>query len=208
MCKLCVIMSVGVLMNSEVETLLKNRFVLFSCERTAEGVVIQVLYGNDLLVVPGERVVKDEALVKRPYTRTRSAAKIAEQYFSMDYGVDGAEGLTVARIIDSRSAKFEFPKRKQNGTKVLSFVTRPEIEMLVIHNEGAFSQWQSSSRKDRQLRPSDFCVRELHMADIKEKQFLERYWSDPGKLVTAIEKHARKTKRNPGELLLVDLLKN
>lgn len=52
MCKLCVIMSVGVLMNSEVETLLKNRFVLFSCEGTAEGVVIQVLYDNDLLVVP------------------------------------------------------------------------------------------------------------------------------------------------------------
>ena len=172
MCKLCVIMSVGVLMNSEVETLLKNRFVLFSCEGTAEGVVIQVLYDNDLLVVPGERVVKDEVLVKRPYTRTRSAAKIAEQYFSMDYGVDGAEGLTVARIIDSRSAKFEFPKRKQNGTKVLSFVTRPEIEMLVIHNEGAFSRWQSSSRKDRQLRPSDFCVRELHMADIKESNSL------------------------------------
>ena len=68
MCKLCVIMSVGVLMNSEVETLLKNRFVLFSCAGTAEGVVIQVLYDNDLLVVPGERVVKDEVLVKRPYT--------------------------------------------------------------------------------------------------------------------------------------------
>lgn len=193
--------------NGTALSALENRFVLFSCEGTAEGVIIQTLYDNDLLVVPRERVVKDAVMVNRPYTRVRSASKIADQYFSMNYVGEGAEGLTVARIVDSRSPKFEFPKRKQNGTQVLSFITRPEIEMLTIYREGAYSAWQRQSRKNRQLRPSGFCMQELRLGDIKEKDFLDRYWSDPAALVDSIRKHAEKTKRGSGELLLVDLLR-
>lgn len=193
--------------NGAALSALENRFVLFSCEGTAEGVIIQTLYDNDLLVVPRERVVKDAVMVSRPYTRVRSASKIADQYFPMNYVGEGAEGLTVARIVDSRSSKFEFPKRKQNGTQVLSFITRPEIEMLTIHREGAYSAWQRQSRKNRQLRPPDFCIQELRLGDIKEKDFLDRYWSDPAALVDSIRKHAEKAKRGSGELLLVDLLK-
>lgn len=194
-------------MNNEAVHVLENRFVLFSCEGTAEGVIVQTLYDNDLLIVPQERVVKDVVMVNRPYTRKRKASEIADLYFAMDYEADGADGLAIARIVDSGSGKFEFPKRRQNGTEVLSFITRPEIEMLAIHNEDAFSLWQRLSRKNRQLRPSDFCRQELGLRDIKEKDFLERYWSNPCNLVASIRMHAEKTKRGSGELLLVDLLK-
>lgn len=53
-------------MGNQAKDILSSRFVLFSCEGTAEGVVVQVLYDNDLLIVPRERVVKDALIVDRP----------------------------------------------------------------------------------------------------------------------------------------------
>lgn len=38
-------------MDNQAKDILSSRFVLFSCEGTAEGAVIQVLYDNDLLIV-------------------------------------------------------------------------------------------------------------------------------------------------------------
>ena len=165
-------------MGIQAKEILSSRFVLFSCEGTAEGAVIQVLYDNDLLIVPRERVVKDALIVDRPYTRKRKASEIANGYFSMNYETAGAEGLAVARIVDSGAPKFEFPKRRQNGTKVLSFVTRPEIEMLVIHAEGAYWDWGNATRRDRQLKPNEFCKQRLGLGKIKEKDFLEEYWGN------------------------------
>lgn len=170
-------------MGNQAKDILSSRFVLFSCEGTAEGVVVQVLYDNDLLIVPRERVVKDALIVDRPYTRKRKASEIANDYFSMNYETAGAEGLAVARIVDSNAPKFEFPKRRQNGTKVLNFVTRPEIEMLVIHAEGAYRDWGNATRRDRQLRPNEFCKQRLGLDKIKEKDFLEEYWGNGEKLV-------------------------
>ena len=60
-------------MDDEARRLLTDRFVLFSCEGTAEGVVIQRLYDADLLVVPRRHVVKDSVISNRPYTRKRKA---------------------------------------------------------------------------------------------------------------------------------------
>lgn len=194
-------------MDNQALDILSSRFVLFSVEGTAEGILVQVLYDNDLMIVPRERVVKDALIVDRPYTRKRKAAEIANDYFSMNYETAGAEGLAVARIVDSTAPKFEFPKRRQNGTKVLSFVTRPEIEMLAIHAEGAYRDWENATRRDRQLKPSEFCKQRLGLDKIKEKDFLEEYWGDGERLVKAIRAHAATSKRKNGELLLVDLLK-
>lgn len=192
--------------NEEID-LLKRRYVLFSCEGTAEGVVIQVLYDSDLMIVPRSRVVMDAVWDDRPYTRARKASAIADQYFGVDYAADGAEGLAIARIVDSHAPKFELPRRQQNGTEVVSFATRPEIEMLLIHAEGSYKAWLSASKKNRQLKPSDFCKQQLGLSDVKEMGFLKEYWADSDKLVWAIREHARCAKRQPGEYLLVDLLK-
>lgn len=193
-------------MNNTALDYLTHRFVLFSVEGTAEGAVIQTLYDNDLLVVPRDYVVMDNTYFDRPYTRLRKADKIADEYFGMSYESRDASGLTVARIVDSKSAKFEFPKRRQNGTEVLSFFTRPEIEMLVIQAEHAYGEWQKASRKNRQLKPSEFCSCNLGFSRLKEASFLKEYWSDAPKLVEAIQKHSEKAQRSKGELLLVDLL--
>lgn len=95
-------------MGNQAKDILSSCFVLFSCEGTAEGAVIQVLYDNDLLIVPRDRVVKDALIVDRPYTRKRKASEIANDYFSMNYETAGAEGLAVARIVDSGAPSLSF----------------------------------------------------------------------------------------------------
>ena len=206
MFKQCVRMSASVSMNRADLDCLIHRFVLFSVEGAAEGVVVQTLYENGRLVVPRDQVVMDNSIVNRPYTRMRKASQIADEYFGMSYESETASGLTVARVVDSRAAKFEFPKRQQNGTKVMSFYTRPEIEMRVIHAEGAFTEWQRASRKQRQLKPCEFCKQALGISRIKETPFLREYWSDVDKLVAAIESHAEHARCDSGEFLLRDLI--
>lgn len=193
-------------MDSSILDYLTQRFVLFSCEGTDEGVIIQRLYDDGRLVVPRDCVVMDNKIVNRPYTRLRKASQIADEYFGMSYESDDASGLTVARIVDSRSGGFELPRRSQNGTRVLSFYTRPEIEMLIIHAEAAFGDWQRASRRNRQLKPSEFCKQELGFSSIKETGFLRGYWSDGSKLVNAIRMYAEKARRGSGDLLLADLI--
>ena len=58
----------------DVRKLLRSRFVLFSCEGTAEGAVMQRLYDEDALVVPRERVVVDPMMFT-PYTRQRKSGQ-------------------------------------------------------------------------------------------------------------------------------------
>lgn len=52
-------------MIDDVRSMLEHRYVLFSCEGAAEGVVIQRLFDEDLLAVRRERVVLDSVYVDR-----------------------------------------------------------------------------------------------------------------------------------------------
>lgn len=193
-------------MSKDVIDALANRFVLFSCEGAAEGVVIQTLFDNDRLAVPRDLVVRDNTYFNRPYTRLRKANQIAEEYFGMSYESPDASGLTIARIVDSKSPKFEFSKRCQNGTQVVSFYTRPEIEMLVIHSEGAFGDWQKASRRQRQLKPNEFCKQSLGISRVKETAFLKDYWADADRLISAIMSYAEHSHCEPSEFTLRDLI--
>lgn len=194
-------------MDSDVKHALLHRYVLFSVEGAAEGIIIEQLYESGLLLVPKERVVSDAQYIDRPYTRTRKAADIAREYLGVNYEVDGSEGLLIARIVDSRSSSFILPRNVRRAAKVESFFTRPEIEMLVIHREDAYDDWLRESRRDRQLKPSEFCKGTLGFDRVKETAFLRSYWSDSAALVQSIRKYARYCQRRKGEYVLADLLK-
>lgn len=186
---------------------LLSRYVLFSCEGTAEGVVIERLFESDKLIIAKERVVKDPITFK-PYTRLRKAGDLEDRFFSQNYAVKGSEGLLLARIVDSRNAKFSLSRNGRDAAIVRSFITAPEIEMLVIHAEGAYDDWCRKARSNRQLTPSEYCVQHLGLREVKRGAFLQEYWSDGDKLVSAIRMHASKLgKRKSGELTLANLLK-
>lgn len=192
--------------SDEWRDLLRKRFVLFSVEGTAEGEVIDSLIRHNALVVPHDRLVSDHNDPERLYTRTRKAKDIAARYFNANYCTDGAEGLTIVRITDTPTAKFDLPRGVRDLAAVLSFYMKPEIEMLAIHREGAYQEWLNASRKNRSLYPCEFCKRTLGLKDIKETRFLRAYWDDIDELVGAIEKYARNACRRADELMLIDLL--
>lgn len=194
-------------MDNEIKHALLNRYVLFSVEGVAEGVIIERLYESGLLLVPKDRVVTDDQYIDRPYTRARKAADIAREYLGVNYAVNGSEGLLIARIVDSRAPSFSLPRGVRGAATVESFFTRPEIEMLVIHREGAYSDWLRESRRNRQLKPSQFCKGTLGLDKVKETELLKSYWSDADVLVRSIRAYAQACHRQKGEYVLADLLR-
>lgn len=191
-------------MDKNVRGLLESKYVLFACEGTAEGVIMQTLYDSGAMIVPRDYVVKD-SLFYTPYTRAKKPTDIVERFFGESYEVCGASGLLIARIVDSRSAKFKLPRRWEKSVVVESFYTRPEIEMLVIHAEGAYGDWQRAHRRDKQLRPNEFCKGTLKLPKIKEAQFLKSYWN-PAKLIKAIHNYDNNRQHSNDEFSLGDLL--
>lgn len=185
---------------------LSSRYVLFSCEGAAEGVVVERLFESGKLAIPEERVVLDPITYK-PFTRLRKAADIENRFFAQNYNVDGAEGLLLARVVDSRNAKFSLSRINRDAALVRTFITAPEIEMLVIHAEGAYEGWCRANKSNRHLKPSEYCVEQLGMHEVKSAGFLREYWSDVEKLVLAIQGYAAKRgKRKTDELMLANLL--
>ena len=85
---------------------------------------------------------------------------------------------------------------------MINVITAPEIEMLIILNEGAYERFKRSGKK-----PSDFCKIELRMHDTKSYDFVKEYFSDPDTLVRAIKEYRRTANIPKGEYTLLDLLK-
>jgi hypothetical protein len=108
----------------------------------------------------------------------------------------------VIRILDSHREEFRLSKAYQHKIDVINVVTAPEIEMLIIHNEGAYEQFKKSGKK-----PSDFCKVDLHMDDVKSYDFVQAYFSNPKTLIWAIKEYHRVANIQKDEYTLFDLLK-
>ncbi len=188
----------------ELRGRLSSSYVLLSCEGTAEAVCVEKLLESDSLVIPRRNVV-DDPIFFTPYTRLRKADDIAGRFLRTAFEGDGVSGLVICRVVDSRSAKFRLPKRYEGSCEVVSLLTRPEIEILVIRAMGAYDEWARASRRDRQLRPSEFCRGHLGLRHVKERQFLDDFWN-PQALVQAIREYDGRRPRADGELSLGVLL--
>lgn len=85
---------------------------------------------------------------------------------------------------------------------VVNVITAPEIEMLIIHNEGAYERFKRSGKK-----PSEFCKMDLRMGNVKAYDFVKDYFANPKILVDAIREYRRVANIPKGEYSLADLLK-
>ena len=65
---------------------------------------------------------------------------------------------------------------------VVNVITAPEIEMLIIHAEGAYDQFKRSGKNQ-----ANFCKTNLRMHDVKSYDFVKQYFSNPQLLVKAIK---------------------
>ena len=162
------------------------------CEGAAESAIIDILVDNDLLIFSRSEML-DESVI-----RCRSAKRFEERYLRK--GFDNQ--ISVIRILDSRREEFRLSKAYAHKIDVINVITAPEIEMLLIHNEGAYERFKRSGKK-----PSEFCKIDLRMHDVKSYDFVKEYFRNPETLVKAIKEYRRTANIPNGEYTLLDMLK-
>ncbi len=139
-----------------------------------------------------------EDLINEDVIGCRNASVFQSRYLGFEY----PKPICVYRIVDSRKEQFKLSKAYKNKIKVINVITSPEIEMLIILSEGKYKDYCKSK-----MKPSDYCKVELKMKRVKSRVFLEKYFSDIDKLISAIKEYNRISKRRNKETQLVDLLK-
>ena len=168
-----------------------NGLVLFSCEGGFETVAVKKLLTAGKLVLPKDDVIG--------VASDRSVADIQRDYLGFDYG---GRPVTILRIVDSPSKRFVLGRLYRERFEVVSVFTRPEAEILVIINEGCYSDY--SKRKNR-MKPSVYCKQVLGMRNVKSVSFLEQYW-DVDALADSAREYKRLSNLGKGELCIADLL--
>lgn len=178
-------------MNKGIVDAARDVHPIIVCEGRAEEVIVRKLLDEDALVYQAANVVA--------VTRTRRASDIQEAFLNYDYDWP----VCIARVLDSRKETFRLGNLYRDRYQVKSYITHPEVEMLVILREGQWAGWQ---KVKRQMKPSDYCKRRLGLKGIKADSFLRDYWD-----VDSIKKAASEYKRRivipRGELCLADLIR-
>ena len=162
------------------------------CEGSAETAIIDILLDHNLTLFTREEMLEEEVI------RCRSGKNFEERYLRK--GFSGK--VSVIRILDSRRENFKLSKAYEHKVDVINVITAPEIEMLIIFNEGKYKEYKKSGKK-----PSDYCKINLKYPDVKNKVFIRNYFADVSLLVSAIIEYKRVSNVQPDEITLADLLK-
>ena len=167
-------------------------YVACICEGAAEQAIINLLLDSEMLIFTRDEMLEGEPL------RCRSASKFEERYLRKGF----SEKITIYRILDSRREKFTLSKVYERKIDVINVITAPEIEMLVIFNEGKYANYKKANKK-----PSDYCKSDLKYHNVKSEAFIKEYFSDINKLISAIIEYKRISNVQADELTLADLLR-
>ena len=168
------------------------KYVACICEGGAERAIIDLLLDNHMLVFDREQLLEEEVL------RCRSAKEFEDKYLRKGF----REKITVYRILDSRRENFKLSTIYQSKIDVINVVTAPEIEILIIYNEGKYKEFKNSGEK-----PSVYCKSTLRYKDVKSYDFIQKYFADINLLKRALHEYRRVSKVQKDEIALYDLLK-
>lgn len=181
--------------------ILDGDYVICSCEGAAEETIINLLLKNNMLIFDTNNLVDGEI------TRIRKAKRIEEQFLKRSY----KKKIHIIRILDSKNEKFNLSKiykLKPNmiDSDIISIITHPEIEILLIISENKYDDFQKYKNEES---PSKYCNRLFKSKiDVKSKEFLEYYFDNIYKLLNAIYLYKSKVNIEKNELCLYDLLKD
>ena len=101
------------------------------CEGGAERVILDLLLDHDKLIFARNELLEEEIL------ESRKGKDFEEKYLRREF----KGKITVYRILDSRRENFKISKAYQNKVDVINVITAPEIEMLIICNEGKYQDF-------------------------------------------------------------------
>lgn len=164
------------------------------CEGTAERVIIDKLLDENMLLFSREDLLDEEVL------KCRNAKVFQDRYLGKGF----SKKITVYRILDSRRENFKLSNAYKHKVDVINVITAPEIEMLVIINEGKYKDYQKVKST---VKPSDYCIKTLKMPDVKNYEFIKEYFRNIDNLIDSIKEYKKLAKDHKGELCLADILK-
>ncbi len=167
-------------------------YIACICEGGAEQAIINLLLDAERLIFSREALLEGEIIC------CRDAKSFETRYLRKGF----KEKITVLRILDSRRENFKLSKAYKHKIDVVNVITAPEIEMLVIFNEGKYNEYKKSGKK-----PSDFCKTDLKMSNVKSVSFVKEYFHDIDCLIAAIKEYRRVSNIKRNEYALYDLLK-
>lgn len=165
------------------------------CEGSAEHAIIDILYDNNMLIF--EELLDDKPIL------IRNAKDFEKAYLNKYFD----NKIDIVRILDSRREKFNLSRRYRDKINVYNVITATEIEILIILSEDKHTNFLNEKRKDKQLKPSDYCKRFLKYKDVKTYNFVKDYFEDTDKLLNAIKKYKSVSNIPNGEKTLYDIIK-
>lgn len=163
------------------------------CEGAAEAAIIDILLDNHLLIFQREELLEEKVLL------VRDGGNFEKRYLRKGFH----EQISVIRILDSRRENFKLSKPYMSKVDVINVITAPEIEMLIVLNEGKYDAFKKSRKK-----PSEYCKTDLKMSNVKSYAFVSEYFQCPETLLRAIKMYDKVTKSRKDEYTLMDLLKD
>lgn len=123
------------------------------CEGGAETAIMDLLLDQNKLIFSRDELLEGEIL------RTRKGKEFETRYLKKNF----SGKITVYRILDSRRENFKISKAYQQKVEVVNVITAPEIEMLIICNEGKYHDFE----KKKNMSPSEYCKSILKMKNVK-----------------------------------------
>ena len=174
-------------------------FVYFVCEGKNEEAVLRWIHEN-------HKIALDEEKYSLEFLRTRgkkSWEELRKQCFEYSYDGD----VAIFYLLDSKNEKRKSLKSKYTSKEipVIKVLTPPEIEILLILTDSMVErEWRRASRKNRQLKPSEFC-RSYFECDIKNgDNFINKF----GSFENFEQACKRYTSSHSWQLCIYDILKN
>ena len=170
--------------------------IVLMYEGSAEKAILETLIDNDLLKINRTDLLEEELFQRC------ALSKFCKSH--MGHEMDNT--VVLIRVIDSLRENVKIPVSYQHKfeTKVITILTRPEIEILNILAENKYSDF---SKNHHGQRPKEYCIQTLGYKS--NYKFNKNYWDLNNNthlgLVDSIKEYTRIA--NSNEFTLGDLLK-
>lgn len=176
---------------------------LLMCEGSNEELLVNLLLDMNAL-----KITRDDLIGRKPYhiRQIKHPAIISELKHYNDI-------VTIYRIGDKQNDKITIPVKIKNivsQDRIFKYCTKPELEILLIINEGLFKEYQKVKSN---ITPKEFVKENIKFNGMKYDQsceFLNQYYGNNNikKLINNIKEYKSLNKKhNKDELYLSDLLR-
>ena len=170
------------------------KYIALICEGAVENAIMDVLLDNELLIFKRNDLIEEEVI------RSRDGKKFEERYLRKGFN----DKISILRILDSRNENFKISKAYIGKVDVINIITAPEIEMLIICNEGKYQDFE----KKKRMSPNEYCKSILKMKNVKSVSFVKEYFSDIAVLEKSLHEYKRLSKVRKSEKTIYDLLRS